>query len=52
MVNAATQGDFSARLGLTGKTGFLAKISEGMCERGLNERRAGGGKGLVSGGRG
>jgi len=30
MVNAATQGDFSARLNLDGKTGFFNKISVGM----------------------
>jgi methyl-accepting chemotaxis protein len=30
MVNAATQGDFSARLCLNNKTGFIAKISGGM----------------------
>ncbi len=43
MVNAATQGDFSSRLNLTGKTGFFAKISEGMnilvttCEQSLSD---------------
>ncbi len=30
MVEAATQGDFSRRLGLEGKTGFFGKISAGM----------------------
>ena len=30
MVNAATHGDFSGRLGVEGKTGFFAKISTGM----------------------
>ncbi|MDD2881541.1 MAG: methyl-accepting chemotaxis protein [Rhodoferax sp.] len=43
MVVAATQGDFSGRLDLASKTGFLRKISEGMntlletCEQGLND---------------
>jgi methyl-accepting chemotaxis protein len=30
MVSAATRGDFSGRLSLTGKTGFFGKISAGM----------------------
>ena len=30
LVGAATQGDFSGRLNLAGKTGFFGKISEGM----------------------
>jgi methyl-accepting chemotaxis protein len=43
MVVAATHGDFSGRLDLANKTGFLCKISEGMnilletCEQGLND---------------
>ncbi len=43
MVNAATQGDFSGRLSVAGKTGFLSKISEGMnqlvatCQQGLSD---------------
>jgi methyl-accepting chemotaxis protein len=30
MVNAATQGDFSGRLGVEGKSGFFSKVSTGM----------------------
>ena len=43
MVNAATQGDFSGRLSVQGKTGFFGKISVGMnqlmdtSEQGLSE---------------
>jgi methyl-accepting chemotaxis protein len=43
MVSAAKQGDFSGRLNLDNKTGFFAKISEGMnllmttCEQSLGE---------------
>jgi methyl-accepting chemotaxis protein len=43
IVQAASQGDFSARLGLEGKTGFFATLSTGMnqlidtSEQGLND---------------